>query len=208
MNYVKWALASVFALAVFGILDYALPSRQTVRITNVYNQMIEVGANSIFYASSDSGTRPVGDGRRDVRFIAAVRPNGKPYVYRNEDTGWIWPPYFKYDSSNLHAQASDLVSTSVAPKWVNVTSYGWRIAWLSAYPNAISMRPVAGPEVRPLNWPAMVICAAILAFLVLIWRMWAQFRQRTLDPAMERVEAGGTRARGWMARRWQGRDGR
>lgn len=226
MKYVKWALVAVFCLAVYGFLDYALPSKQTVRITNVYNQLTEIGANGIFYASSDTGTTQTPDGRRDVRFIATVKPNGKPYVYRNEDTGWIWPPYFKYDSSNLHAVASDQVSTREAPKWVSVTSYGWRVAWLSIYPNAISIKPVAGPGAAPTNWAALIVLAVLGLLLLLFWRMWAQFRERTIDPAVasagdawDRIDARADQARdraaqhasdarGWFGRQWDRLRGR
>ena len=188
MRWFLTVLGVIFGVAVFLFLDYALPSRQTVRITNTYNRLTEIGANAFFYASPDTGTVQNAQGQRDVRFIDTVRPNGKPYVYRNEDTGWIWPPYFKYDSSNLHAQATDLKSTAADPRWVNVTSYGWRISWLSIYPNAISVRPVAGPDVRPFNWPAQLILALIGAFLFLIWRMWNQFRERTIDPAVRSAD--------------------
>lgn len=63
---------------------------------------------------------------RDVQFIQAIRANGKPMVYRNEDTGWRWPPYFKFDTATLQTQADDLRSTAEAPKWAVVTHYGWR----------------------------------------------------------------------------------
>ena len=222
MRWFLTVLGVIFGVAVFLFLDYALPSRQTVRITNTYNRLTEIGANAFFYASPDTGTVQNAQGQRDVRFIDTVRQNGKPYVYRNEDTGWIWPPYFKYDSSNLHAQATDLKSTAADPRWVNVTSYGWRISWLSIYPNAISVRPVAGPDVRPFNWPAQLILALIGAFLFLIWRMWNQFRERTIDPAVrsadeawdrldaradaarDHIVAETTQAHGRMRRWWNG----
>ncbi len=222
MRWFLTVLGVIFGVAVFLFLDYALPSRQTVRITNTYNRLTEIGANAFFYASPDTGTVQNAQGQRDVRFIDTVRQNGKPYVYRNEDTGWIWPPYFKYDSSNLHAQATDLKSTAADPRWVNVTSYGWRISWLSIYPNAISVRPVAGPDVRPFNWPAQLILALIGAFLFLIWRMWNQFRERTIDPAIrsvdeawdrvdaradaarDRISADAKATKGRVSRRWSG----
>ena len=118
-------------------------------------------------------------GQRDVRFIDAVRPGGRVFVYRNEDTGWVWPPYFKYDSANLQAEATNLQSSAQSPIWVSVTAYGWRLPWMSTYPNAISINTVAGPDDRPTNWAALIICGVLLALLVLVWRMWAQFRQRT-----------------------------
>lgn len=188
MNRLKIVLAVLFALLVFAFLSYALPSRETVRITNTYNKLTELGWNKAFFAGADTGTVENAQGQRDIRFIDTVKPNGKPRVYRNEDTGTIWPPYFKYDSSNLHAIAGDLRSTSENPKWVNITSYGWRISMLSIYPNAISIRPVAGPDVSPINWPSMVILAVLGAILLLVWRMWNQFRERSLDPAVDRID--------------------
>jgi len=212
-------LGVLFGVTVFLFLDYSLPSKQTVRITNTYNRLTEIGANSIFYAAADTGTIQNAQGQRDVRFIDTVRPNGKPYVYRNEDTGWIWPPYFKYDSSNLHAKATDLKSSSAAPEWVSITSYGWRVSWLSIYPNAIAVRPVAGPDVRPFNWPAVIILLVMGLFLFMIWRMWNQFRERSIDPALRladetwdridaRADAARDRAAGRVGRWWRGLRGR
>lgn len=188
MRKLQVVLGVLFGVAVFLFLDYALPSRTTVRVTNVYNQITDLGANSIFYASPDSGTVQTADGRRDIRYIATVQPNGRAYVYRNEDTGWIWPPYFKYDSANLHAIAADSVSNVDNPRWMSVTSYGWRLSWATIYPNAISMRQVSGPGDNPMNWPAMLVLGVMGAMLLLLWRMWNQFRERSIDPVVARAD--------------------
>ena len=45
-------------------------------------------------------------------------------VYRNEDTGWGWPPYFKFDTKNLQTEAADLISSKEEPQWVILTHYG------------------------------------------------------------------------------------
>lgn len=179
MHYIKVAAGVLFGVAVFLFLDYALPSKNTVRITNTYNRLTAVTAsNAIFYASDSTGTVENAAGQRDVRFIDTIRPNGKPFVYRNEDTGWVWPPYFKYDSANLHAVATNLRSSAAESQWVSVTAYGWRMPWLSTYPNAVSITPVAGPTEHPRNWAASIVCVVLLAFLALVWRMWAQFQER------------------------------
>lgn len=179
MRWFLTVLGVLFGIAVFLFLDYALPSRQTVRITNTYNRLTDIGANRIFYASPDTGTVQNAQGQRDVRFIDAVRPGGRVFVYRNEDTGWVWPPYFKYDSANLQAEATNLQSSARDPIWVSVTAYGWRLPWMSTYPNAISINTVAGPDDHPTNWAALIVCGVLLALLTLVWRMWAQFRQRS-----------------------------
>ena len=48
-------------------------------------------------------------------FIQTIKKNGKPMVYRNEDTGWGWPPYFKFDTANLQADAAAARSPPGAP---------------------------------------------------------------------------------------------
>ncbi|MFB2593916.1 DUF1523 family protein [Paracoccus sp. p4-l81] len=209
LRYLSWGLRGVFALILIGFLDYVLPQYDTVRITETYNRLTDLGANAIFYASSDSGTVENAQGMRDIRFISGVRPNGRVIVYRNEDTGWIWPPYFKYDSSNLQAEAANARSTAQAPEWVRVTHYGWRVAWLSIYPNAIKIRPVAGPDAQGVNWPRLIILGLILIGVLTIWRMWQQFRQRAIDPALadvsqswDRLDQRADAARGRMSGWW------
>lgn len=206
---IKWSLIGIVALLLALFLHYTLLQHDVVRVTNTYNRLTTIGSNWMFYAHPDVGTAE--SAQRDIRFIETVRPNGKVVVYRNEDTGWIWPPYFKYDSSNLQAEASNFKSTEEAPKWVMVTHYGWRIPWLSAYPNAIGAREVAGPDVTVWPWVNGVILA-VLAFLIfMVRRMWLQFRERMVDPmlasaagAMDAVDdrAGAARAqaRGFFGR--------
>lgn len=183
-RYFKWGFRIVLILAVGGMLHYTLPQRDIVRITGTYNRLTTVGENSFFYATPDAGT---GESTvtRDIRFIEAVRPNGRVIVYRNEDTGWVWPPYFKYDSSNLQAEASNLKSSADAPVWVAVTHYGWRISWMSIYPNAVRLRVVDGPDTSLFPWVNIVILTALAFLLFMVRRMWLQFRERMIDPALE-----------------------
>lgn len=182
----KWAFRAVVAFAVFAFLHYTLPQHDIVRITNTYNRLTTIGENRIFYASPDVGTQD-GAETRDIRFIEAIFDNGRVMVYRNEDTGWVWPPYFKYDSSNLQAQASNLKSTEAAPRWVRVTHYGWRAPWLSIYPNAVKVKQVDGPDVTVIPWVSISILVALGLILMMIRRMWLQFRERTIDPAVADV---------------------
>ena len=183
-RYFKWGFRIVLILAVGGMLHYTLPQRDIVRITGTYNRLTTVGENSFFYATPDAGT---GESTvtRDIRFIEAVRPNGRVIVYRNEDTGWVWPPYFKYDSSNLQAEASNLKSPADAPVWVAVTHYGWRISWMSIFPNAVRLRVVDGPDTSLFPWVNIVILTALAFLLFMVRRMWLQFRERMIDPALE-----------------------
>ena len=209
-RYIKWGFRVTVLLAVFLFLHYTLPQHSIVRVTGTFNRLTTVGANAIFYASPDAGTAE-GATTRDIRFIETVRANDKVIVFRNEDTGLIWPPYFKYDSSNLQAEAGNLKSDKTAPQWVSVTHYGWRVPFLSIYPNAVAVKAVAGPDVRIIPWVNIVVLSFLLIGLLMIRRMWLQFRERMLDPVAQDVaeawdgvedrgEAVAGKARGFWAR--------
>ena len=182
---IKWGIRLVLIAMVAAFLHYTLPQRDVVRLTGTYNRMTEVGANSIFYASPDSGTTTATVDRRDIRFIEAVFPDGGVMVYRNEDTGWVWPPYFKYDSSNLQAEATNYVSTKEKPEWVAVTHYGWRMPIFSIYPNAVKIRPVDGPDVQLIPWVNIIVLGLLALGFGMLWRMWQQFKERMIEPAVD-----------------------
>lgn len=183
---VKWGLRIAVLLMVAAFLHYTLPQRDIVLVTGTYNRLTTVGANWLFYSTPDVGTAE-STTTRDIRFIEAVRPNDKVSVYRNEDTGWIWPPYFKYDSSNLQAEAGNLKSTKAAPQWVAITHYGWRLPFLSIYPNAVKVKAVAGPDVTLIPWVSIIVLLALAFGLFMLRRMWLQLRERMLDPALDDV---------------------
>jgi hypothetical protein len=190
LTWIRRGIWVVLLTALAALLHYTLPDRDIVYITNTYNRLVTPGANSIFWASPDLGSDEVaGRVQRDVLFIEAARPNGSVRVYRNEDTGWIWPPYFKFDSSNLQAEARNLISTSENPKWVAVRHYGWRIPFLSIFPNAVSITPVEGPDVRLIPWFNIVFLTLLFALFWAIRVRWLRFRNRRIRPAVEAIDA-------------------
>lgn len=185
--YIKWGLRILLLLLVAGFLHYTLPQHDIVRITNTYNRLTTVSSeNAWAYASPDTGTAESAV-TRDIRFIEAAFSDGSVIVYRNEDTGWIWPPYFKYDSSNLQAEAGNLKSSEATPKWVSVTHYGWRFPFLSIYPNAVSMKEVAGPDVRIIPYVNIIVLLALAFGAFMLRRMWLQFWERMVEPAVAEV---------------------
>ena len=101
----------------------------------------------------------------DVRFINAVSQKGRVKVFRNEDTGWGWPPYFKFDSADVTAQAQ-AYSTAEPKPWVLVKYYGWRIKYFSMFPNVLSLQVVAKDYTHfPLFNIIVISILIILAFL-------------------------------------------
>lgn len=187
MAYLKWAFWIVVWVLIAAFFHYTLPQTDIARITDTYEKRIDFGENSIFWSSPDVGNDP-GTVNRDVFFIQTVRTNGRVMVYRNEDTGWGWPPYFKFDTSNLQAEAADLKSTSESPKWVAVRHYGWRNEFLSIYPNAVGVRAVAGPDApKGVAWLNILILAVFFTMVAGLWRIWIRFRRRRIDPLVEDI---------------------
>lgn len=197
MRTVRITLQSLVALAVLLLLNYVLPQQDVARITG--NEIIRMDFSSWnrpFFAQSDSGNAELAT--RDVRLISATRQrtylvglirtgNEGTMVYRNEDTGWIWPPYFKFDSSDLQASAQANRSEPSAEQWVIITHYGWRNRFFTIYPNAIGIRPIEDPNMRIIPWFNIIFFVALGFGYLLLRAMWRQFRERKIDPVLDDV---------------------
>ncbi|WP_108815560.1 DUF1523 family protein [Loktanella sp. Alg231-35] len=211
-------IVRVISLIVAGLFfHYVLPQHDIVRVTSTEIIRTDFSPyNRIFYAQADSGASE--QPTRDLRLINTQkrktfllgfipRDSEGVMVYRNEDTGWIWPPYFKFDSSDLQAEAANLAR---GEEWAVVTHYGWRVRWASIYPNAVGVRTVEGPDVRIIPWFNIFFFIFMMAGLLFIRAMWRQFRERSVDPLldaagdqMDEVQAGVAERKGRISR-WLG----
>ncbi len=109
-----------------------------------------------------SGTevkRTDGPTQHDIRYVQALE-DGTPRVYRNEDTRWGFPPYFKFNSSDISAKATEIARDTPSAT-VLVTYYGVRNHMLDWYPNIIRLEPVAADYQH--------IPIFNIAFLVIFW---------------------------------------
>ncbi len=184
----KWVFISVFWLWVALSLHYVLPQRDIVRVvgTEIIRTDFTVW-NRLFYAQADSGNA---EGQtRDLRLINTVRSQGGVMVYRNEDTGLFWPPYFKFDSSDLQAEAVDATTTQASSQWYAITHYGWRVRYWTIYPNAIAIKPVDGPDVRLIPWFNIIFLTVLAAIFWAIYVRWRRFKRRNITPTVEQWDA-------------------
>jgi hypothetical protein len=201
MHWPRIVFLSLLFLLIGAFLHYTLPQRDVVRIVNAESILTELdGWNRIFYAQSDAGTAGTATAR-DVRFINTVDADGGTRVYRNEDTSFLWPPYFKFDSQDLQTEAQNLTSTAADPQWVSITHYGWRMNLFSIYPNALAIAPVAGPDVRLFPWMPIVILLVLALVVVVAWRMWERFEDRVIEPFVDRIAVRWAKMKDWAAGR-------
>ncbi len=66
-----------------------------------------------------------------------------------------------------------------------MTHYGWRNEYFSAFPNAVAIRPVDGPDVTIIPWFNIFFFVALMAAILFIRAMWLQFRERSVDPLLD-----------------------
>lgn len=177
MQYVKWALGILLLLAVVSFFHYTLPGRDIVRITGTEVTLSQKGLSNPSAGIQDS---------LDLRFINAVNSNDNSRVYRNEDTGWGWPPYFKFDSADIAAQAQAYAKEDEL--WVAVTHYGWRNQIFSMFPNVVSMKPVDGPDVQLIPWFNIIFFIVLAIVLFFIIRAFLRFKSNTIDPVIDNIE--------------------
>lgn len=199
MRVAKWVFGLLVLAVVGAFLHYVLPKREVVTVTSAYNRFVEPGEIRGLRSLTEADAAATGRPGVDVFFINARSRDGDLWEFRNEDTGWGFPWYFKWDSATLHNQAQEAVSTSEAPRWMVIRYYGWRLPFVSMFPNAVSMTPAESRDMRLVPWFNIVLLALIVAAVWAIWARLRRWRRRRADP----VAAGWTpetRRRGWFGR--------
>lgn len=183
MKWLRHIPALILLIVGAVLLNYYLPDRDIVQIVGTEVKRIDVESGAPFWDRADIGT--VEGATRDVRFINAEFENGKTRVYRNEDTGWGFPPYFKFDSGDVTALSQSLAKTD--DQWVAVRHYGWRIKLFSIFPNVTSIKRVDGPNAFLIPWFNIVFIGLLLVIWFLLWRMIRRWKAKRIDPTLDAV---------------------
>jgi len=190
LKLVKTLIKLLLILGVIAFLHYNLPQRDIVRVVGTEVTRVDKSDGAFGRGEPDAGTNRLET--IDVRYISTMRPNGKPMVYRNQDTGWGWPPYFKFDTGDLMATAQDLAARNDTDEevWVAVKHYGWRIKLFSLYPNAVEIKEVDGPDTRLIPWFNIVFLSILFLMLLWVWLRWRRFKKKRIDPIGDKIDAG------------------
>lgn len=183
MKYLRHIPALLLFIVGAVLLNYYLPDRDVVQVVGTEVKRIDVESGAPFWDRADIGT--IEGATRDVRFINAERANGSTIVYRNEDTGWGFPPYFKFDSGDVTAEAQSLARMD--DQWVAVRHYGWRIKMFSIFPNATSIKRVSGPDALLIPWFNIVVVGLLLALWFFTWRAIRRWKSKRIDPTLDAV---------------------
>ena len=185
---IKYGLLAVSILLVVSVLHYYLPHTQVVQIIGTDVKRRDSPAKGKAGGSLPENSKQKVVAVRDVRFINAVSQSGKAEVFRNEDTGWGWPPYFKFNSADITAQAQSFTIAEKKP-WVLVKYYGWRIHIFDMFPNVISLKQVPR-DYTNVPWFNIVFLCLLVAggyylvrrFRRLVQRIRARFGKNTSEP--------------------------
>ena len=137
---IKVVVAVLLVIAVGLFLHRNLPRTAVVQITGTDIKRVDKSGEKAKDAQKDAQGKTMVQ-TTDVRFINTVSRSGDVMVFRNEDTGWGWPPFFKFNSADVTALAQSFETAEEKP-WVRVRYYGWRIRMFSMFPNAVSLKEV------------------------------------------------------------------
>jgi hypothetical protein len=159
------------ALTYIVFLAWTLPSHVKVRVTGT-----EIARHEI--KKPDGGPAI-----KDVRFVMVESLDGSAKMFRNEDTGWGWPPYFKFDSGNIAAQAQSFVADESDPV-IDVAYYGFRVPMLSTFPNILHME-IVDADHQAIPWLTIIVLfghVVLIGAAVAVYGGIKQAREETSAP--------------------------
>ncbi|MGL2701784.1 DUF1523 family protein [Helicobacter pylori] len=130
-NVVLFILTAIF-LVFMLLVSYCMPHYSAAVISGVEVKRMNENENT-------PNNKEVKTLARDVYFVQTYDPKDQKSVtvYRNEDTRFGFPFYFKFNSADISALAQSLVNQQV-----EVQYYGWRINLFNMFPNVIFLKPL------------------------------------------------------------------
>jgi len=162
---IKIGIGIVLIVIAGLFFHYNLPRTAVVQISGTDIKRVDKAVDATDKESRTEEQVTTAHQTTDVRFINSVSRKGKPMVFRNQDTGWGWPPYFKFHSADVAAKAQAFAIDKDEP-WVLVKYYGWRFTVFSAFPNVLKLKQV---DKDYTHIPIFNIVFFILLLTVALW---------------------------------------
>lgn len=132
----------IILIVILGLFfHYHLPRTAVVQISGTDIKRVDKAAEVTTKKGGTEEQVIKAHDTTDVRFINSVSRKGKAMVFKNHDTGWGWPLYFKFNSADIAAEAQAFATDQNEP-WVLVKYYGWRFTVFSAFPNVLDLKQV------------------------------------------------------------------
>ncbi len=147
-------VAGLAVLLVAAFLNYYLPSTTVIKLTGTDTKRMDA------VKGQPSATVSTPGATRDVRFIMGHDLDGASMVFRNEDTRWSFPFYFKFNSADITADASTIMKEH-PDAHVLVTHYGWRFNIWDSFPNVVKLR-IVEPGYVHIPWFNLVFLSLLL----------------------------------------------
>ena len=138
---IKIGIGIVLIVVIALFFHYNLPRTAVVQISGTDVKRMDKPKDIKVVENETDEQIKIEPHTKDVRFINSVSRKEKPMVFKNQDTGWGWPPYFKFDSANVTAEAQAFATDQSKP-WVLVKYYGWRFTVFSMFPNVLDLKQV------------------------------------------------------------------
>lgn len=152
---VKIVLGTII-ISIGLFISYVMPSYDQVYITGM--EVKRMDKDGVI-----SKTNPADGQIRDVYFLFVKDRENKVNVFRNEDTAFSFPFYFKFNSADIQAIAQ---SYTLTQNLVEVKYYGWRISYLSEFGNVLSIRELEDYSDRSLPIFSYIIYALLLTLWI------------------------------------------
>ncbi|MGC7559111.1 DUF1523 family protein [Pasteurella sp. PK-2025] len=165
LKYFFLTVIFTFHLFLFATVNFVTPSYDITKVTGVEVKRVDKDGPITKANPADGPTR-------DVYFINTQNTKGEIMVYRNEDTRWGFPFYFKFGSANLHAEAEALIKEN---QYVEIKYYGWRLVMFDEFRNAVNIHAVeenASASLPILAYVLYVFLLLTLFFSVQFVRGW------------------------------------
>ena len=156
-KYFLFIVVFLFHGFMFSVVNYVFPHYDVTHVTGVEVKRVDKDGPITKSNPADGPTR-------DVYYINTQNDDGKIMVYRNEDTRWGFPFYFKFGSANLQAEAQALGNDN---KLVQIKYYGWRITMMDEYRNATSIKEITADDTLSHPIVSWIFYAFLLATLFL-----------------------------------------